>query len=63
MEADVEALIIRIAHENPRMGYGKIQGELLKLGFRVSPSTIKNILRRHGLLPAPHGDGVRGVLF
>ena len=37
------------------MGYSKIEGELLKMGFRVNPSTIKNILRRHGLLPAPQG--------
>ena len=53
LERDVEALIVRIARENPRMGYDKIQGELLKLGFKVHPSTVKNVLRRHGLLPAP----------
>ena len=53
LERDVEALIVRIARENPRMGYDKIQGELLKLGFKVHPSTVKNILRRHNLLSAP----------
>jgi putative transposase len=53
VEWEIEALIIRIARENPRMGYGKIQGELLKLGFKVHPSTVKNVLRRHNLLPAP----------
>jgi len=52
-DPDIETLIIRIARENPRMGYDKIQGELLKLGFTVDPTTIKNVLRRHRLLPAP----------
>jgi len=53
VERDTEALIVRIARENPRMGYDKIQGELLKLGLKIHPSTVKNILRRHNLLPAP----------
>jgi putative transposase len=53
LEFDIEALIVRIAGENPRMGYDKIHGELLKLGFAVDPTTIKNVLRRHRLLPAP----------
>ena len=29
---DVEALLLRLAHENPTWGYGKLEGELLKLG-------------------------------
>ena len=53
VECDVEALIVRIAQENPRLGYDKLQGELLKLGFKVHQSTVKNVLHRHGLLPAP----------
>ncbi len=40
------------------MGYDKIQGELLKFGFVVDPTTVKNVLRRHHLLPAPQrGQG------
>lgn len=50
---DIELLIVRIARENPRMRYDKIQGELLKLSFKVHSSTVKNVLRRNSLLPAP----------
>ena len=35
------------------MGYRKIEGELLKLGYDVGKTTIKEILRRHGILPGP----------
>ena len=35
------------------MGYRKIEGELLKLGYVVRSTTIKEILRRHGIPPAP----------
>jgi hypothetical protein len=54
---EIEDLIIRLAQENGSWGYGKIEGELLKLGFNVSPSTIRNILDRHGIVPAPVRSG------
>jgi hypothetical protein len=38
---DVQALIVRLANENRRWGYGKIEGELRKLGYDVGRSTIK----------------------
>ncbi len=50
-------LIIRIGMENIRWGYRRVMGELKKLGYRVSPSTIRIILRESGLPPPPH----RGV--
>ncbi|MHB8629899.1 MAG: helix-turn-helix domain-containing protein [Aggregatilineales bacterium] len=53
LEAEVEALIVRLARENPRMGYDKIQGELLKLGYELDPTTVRNVMRRHHLPPAP----------
>jgi hypothetical protein len=55
---ELEALIIRLAQENSRWDYGKIEGELLKLGFTVSASTVRNVLNRHGILPSPvrHGS-------
>ena len=49
---ELEKLILRLAQENPRWGYGKIQGELIKLSFKVSQSTVRNVLDRHGIQPA-----------
>ena len=49
----LEKLIVRLAQENNRWGYGKIAGELIKLGLVFSESTIRNVLLRNGILPAP----------
>jgi putative transposase len=53
LDHDVQQLIIRLAKENPRWGYQRIQGELQQLGMRVSATAIRTTLRRHGLDPAP----------
>ena len=53
LDQDVQLLIVRLATENPRWGYQRIQGELLHLGIRISATAIRTTLRRHGLDPAP----------
>jgi putative transposase len=42
-----------MARENPRWGYQRIKGELLRLDVHVSATTVCTTLRRHGLEPAP----------
>jgi transposase len=54
---ETTTLILRLARENPRWGYRRIQGELRKLGVAVSATGICAVLRRHGLPPAPRRDG------
>jgi len=57
LAAETRCLIKRLARENPRWGYMRIQGELLKLGITVSATTIATVLRALGLGPAPRRIG------
>jgi putative transposase len=53
LDHDTQRLIVRLATENPRWGYRRIKGELLRLGTHVSATAIRTTLRRNGLDPAP----------
>src|SRR5580704_5676992 len=53
IDADVEALVVRMARENSGWGYDRIAGALANLGHQMSDQTVGNILRRHGIAPAP----------
>jgi transposase len=57
LEARVSELVLRLATENPRWGCLRIRGELVKLGFKVSATTIRSLLRHHHLGPAPRRQG------
>ncbi len=57
IDPHVSALIVQLGRENPRWGYQRIRGELLKLGIRVSATTVRTTLLRQGLEPAPRRIG------
>ena len=46
-------LILRFTAENPTWGYDRIQGALANVGYHISDSTVGNVLKAHGIEPAP----------
>jgi len=48
---------LRLARENPRWGHRRIVGELKRLGCSVSETSVRNVLRRRGIAPAPRRSG------
>ena len=63
---ELEAVILQLAKENPSWGYGKLEGELRKLGSDIGRSTIRDVLKRRRVPPAPdrgkHGSRWRRFL-
>ncbi len=53
VEQTVVDLVLRFANENSSWGYDRIQGALANLGHQVSDQTVGNILKTHGIEPAP----------
>jgi putative transposase len=53
VEKTIEDLIVRMAQENPSWGYDRMLGALANLGHSVSDQTVGNVLKRHGIAPAP----------
>jgi putative transposase len=56
LDRRVQVLVLRLARENPAWGYKRIVGELRSLGIWVSATSVRTILLRHGLPPAPQRD-------
>lgn len=54
-DREIERLVVRLARENG-WGNGRVEGELLKLGYEISDETVATILRRHGIPPVPERD-------
>ena len=57
LSQEIVEMIVRMAKENPRWGYGKIQGELQKLNYTVSESAVRDVLKRHHIQPALKRNG------
>jgi transposase len=53
IDSELEALVVRMAQENRSWGYDRIVGALANLGYTISDQTVGNILKRHGIAPAP----------
>ena len=50
---ELEALVVRMAEENPTFGYTRLRDALGNVGLEVGRSTVAEVLRRNGLEPAP----------
>jgi putative transposase len=56
LDRRVQALVFRLARENPGWGYKRIVGELRNVGISVSATSVRTILTGHGFRPAPQRD-------
>jgi transposase len=55
--AAIATLVVRLARENSRWGHRRVHGELVRLGHRIAPSTVCQILHDTGIHPAPRRTG------
>ena len=53
LSQEIRDLVVRIAKENPTWGYDRIQGALANVGQEISETSVANILKEHGIEPAP----------
>jgi putative transposase len=63
VQAEIRALVLRLAKENPSWGHRRIQGELVGLSHRVAASTVWAILTKAGVDPAPRRTGPTWTQF
>jgi putative transposase len=61
--AEIRAVVLRLARENPTWGYRRIHGELHQLGHRVAASSVWKILRAAGIEPTPNRTGPSWAQF
>jgi putative transposase len=54
---NIRSLVRRLARENPEWGYRRIHGELADLGVKIAASTVREILKKAGIDPAPRRTG------
>jgi transposase InsO family protein len=59
----IKQLVLRMAKDNPHWGHRRIQGELARLGHRIAPSTVWQILHAAGIDPAPRRSGPTWTQF
>ena len=52
-------LTVKFAKENPNWGFDRIQAELANVGYPISDTTVANILKPHGIEPAPTRPNAR----
>jgi hypothetical protein len=63
LDPEVVDLVVRLARDNPRWGYIRSVGECRRLGVRISATSVRTILRRHPLGPAPRRGGPSWTQF
>ena len=56
ISSEIEELVLKFARENSTWGYDRIVGALKNLGYKISDASVGNILKKHGILPAPERD-------
>ena len=54
--AEIQSLVVRMAEQNRDWGYRRILGALSNLGYQIARGTIANILKNHGIEPAPERE-------
>ncbi|WUH90263.1 integrase core domain-containing protein [Streptomyces sp. NBC_00433] len=59
----IRALVLRLAREDSSWGYWRIHGELASLGIEVAASTVWEILKEHGIPPAPERESTTWADF
>jgi putative transposase len=59
----ITRLMLRMARDNENRGYRRTTGELAGPGVTVAPSTVREILKKHGIDPAPRRHGPSWAQF